>query len=180
MKNVTFIALAFLSILACKKPTNDPAKDPEKPQQTQTGADILWCKVNGTPHLYKVKPTTFKDNGVHAYQLKFADSSVVIEIFANDSKYGDGLDMYINVTGESTKTPSTNTNYKISDNHPHRYSDYYKSDGSDSYKVDSNSSYITFTRFDNTVAAGTFEYHGFNKNNDTVHITDGFFDIVRE
>lgn len=180
MKKIAFIALAILSMLACKKPTNDPTKDPEKPQQTQTGADILWCRVNGTPQLYKGKPTAIRHNGVHAYKQKYADSSVFIIIRGEDSKYSDGLDMCINVTLEAANTPVVNKKYRIADGLPYIYSQYYTINDNKAYRVDSNSSHIIFTRFDETVAAGTFEYHGINKDNALIHITEGFFDIVRE
>ncbi|MCD6065065.1 MAG: hypothetical protein K0R82_2976 [Flavipsychrobacter sp.] len=120
-------------------------------------------------------------DGVHVYQLKFADSSRTVEIYADGTElYRDGIDMHINVTSETANIPLTNKKYKISDNHPYRYSQYNIDSSYKTYWVDSTRSYMIFTRFDNTVGAGTFEYHGFDKNNDTVHITEGFFDIVRE
>lgn len=174
MKYLILMTMVVIG-LGCKKPEESGLSS-----QAETGSDFLWCKVNGAPHLYKGKPTMLHHDGVHVYQLKFADSSSTIEVFADNSRsYSDAIDMHINVTNEIAHVPLTNNKYKIVDNHPYRYSQYIDS-SYQTYWVDSSRSNMIFTSFDNNIAAGTFEYHGFNKDSDTVHITEGFFNIVRE
>lgn len=56
------------------------------------------------------------------------------------------------------------------------YESMYENNFGDYYYPYDNSSTITFTRFDNEVVAGHFEFHG-RKGDTTIHITEGWFDI---
>ena len=182
MKNLSFILLITLfSLTACKKDKKDTDNTPEKPAQTQTGVNILWCKVNGEAHEYRHKKTYMNDNGVNYLIPHFPDGRMAIQVIADDRKYNDMLNLVVNVVSELNmgNIPILNHQYMIVNQPPWRYSYYATGNGNNEYWVDSTISTMAFTRFDDEVVSGTFEYHGVNDNNDTVHITEGFFDMKR-
>ena len=94
MKGLLLAALLVFS-LGCKTPVEEPV-NPTKPQmqtRTETGANIVACKVDGQVHIYRGKATWNDPNGVDF--VRFASNPKHIFLWATQSGYGDDITIRI-------------------------------------------------------------------------------------
>lgn len=163
---------AFLIVLSagCEKASNEE----KMPEQTQSGANIVACKVNGKVHIYSGKPNAVKGDGVSYFrELTGADS--IIQIIADNTlKYNDEIFLsvytfHIEIGKEYTISSEFNRNLAV----------YSWSDPNAPYTTTLNSGHISFKRCDEGVASGNFSFTATNKNGEKVEITEGSFDITR-
>lgn len=167
MRTLTIVLSAFLLFSACKK--DKKKKDDTPPPHTQNGANILSCKVDGVWHNYSGIPTLMHDDGVNYYNM-IGGKGYYTRILADKTEYNDQIviDVY-------EQHPVIGQVYYLS-SESQNLADYIK--GSADYYAPLNSGQIIFTRCDSLVAAGTF-YFTAVRNNDTIKVTEGFFDIAR-
>lgn len=184
MKHLLALSIFSLVLFSCKKST---PPEPAKSQfyvltPSQTGENVLVFKIGDATHIYSGTPTYFNDNGVK-YSLAVSKGvSEGIVIYADNTNYNDGLMLFANINDESQppNTPIIGKKYHLSTN-THFHSFYYTGQGNDDETYNSNDSLstITFTRFDDKVIAGTFEFHSKTNNGKEIDLLDGFFDIPR-
>jgi hypothetical protein len=168
------IILIFLlfTIASCDKYPEMPYVR-YKPEQTQEGKQILWCSTPCDTISARGEPGLLNSEGVSSIidtsfiRIKArASINTFVEIilyarFSQHSKRADGK-------------PLLGTKYYL-DRGGRDRSTYTIPDGG-TFVADTTLSYIMFTRFDDSIVAGTFEFHGQNQNTCT-DITDGFFDV---
>lgn len=179
MKKITTLVLfSVLLVVSCKKRKEDE-KD-KRPTPTQTGRNILWCKVNGSVHEYNTLSTWNSPDGVFAaIHYFFKDKG--FSISAGSSEYNDYMLFIVLPRSEDTMQVKLQVGqaYNIV-NHSEQNS-YYRIGSYNAYQSDTGRSALVFSRFDENIVSGTFEFHGYNSaTKDSIHLTEGFFDILRQ
>lgn len=135
------------------------------PAYSSSGKNVLGCKVNGQVHLYSGIRTLSNDNGVDYF-----NGNTEISVDADNSSYNDYMRiLFYHLNNLSVGTTYYFTNDSIS------YATYLIGNGSQSYTT--GSGYVKFTRLDNMVAAGIFEYTAYSITGDSVKVTEGRFDV---
>lgn len=180
------VLLIVSQLLSCKKAKDNPPAPVIDTSSTywptQNGANRLVFKKDKSYHIYSGTRTLLSDNGVVSFLIKNPDGTNGIRIMADDKKYDDELTLFVTVVSETNKEniPVIGHRYNLSRN-IYDYSVYYTGNGSDDQRFRSNDSLstITFTRFDDKVIAGTFEFHSVTNKGKTVDLTEGYFDIPR-
>jgi len=144
------------------------------PEATQSGKNILACKVNGKVHIYEGKRSYLNSNGVTA-QRYMSGTEILIRVHADKREdYDDNIEMEI-----VADQPDINKEYIFSKEDSKDRAEYYVGQSNENkYYTKSSSGYIKFTRFDKAVAAGVFMFTAYRDNGDKVEITEGFFDIT--
>jgi|GEM_PF-6950143 len=181
MKFLIPVIVLCIAVAACSKKSNEPQYQP-----SQTGADILYCKINGVEHVYRHKGTYLNDNGVNIMLPRNPDSSRSVQISADDVQYGDGMYLYADVWEE----PDGQVVMDLDKRYPMLHSFYDESayiqhiiskEGNFTfeYLIDTAQSFVVFTRFDEKVISGRFYFEAHYKDSLHVTATDGFFDIAR-
>jgi hypothetical protein len=155
-----------LVFAACKKDDNTP----EIPPPTQTGQNVIWCKIDGELQSYSGKINAFRNQGVKA-TFPFGAQEVYIKGI-DRTKNGSYNDIVILA---STENMELNKPRKMVTASPGSRS-YYENHG---YYYALDNATITFTKFESTLIAGTFEMHCKN-DSQNIHITEGWFDILIE
>ena len=158
---------AFLLFSACKKDKNKNGDTP--PPQTQNGANILSCKVDGVWHNYNGKRTYMHDDGVD-FNIYGSANGFYAQIYVDKTEYNDFIIIRV-----FEQNPEVGKVYELS-SESQNMADYIK--GSADYYAPLKSGQIIFTRCDSAVAAGTFYFTAVRDSNKVV-VTEGFFDIAR-
>lgn len=175
MKNIlAFTLFITLALSACKKDLSTEPVDPNQlPPATEIGANILACKVNGKAHIYTSTSSLFSENGVYLSRIKNGQETRLL-IGATENKYEDHIQIEI-----------YEPEWKIVLNKEYRLSNEKKDDASyflrnipKEYKTTINSGHIIFSQYNDNVVAGKFSFTLYNDSNDSVVITEGFFDIA--
>lgn len=168
MKITVLLFCALLLIGSCGK-TEDSAPTP-----TQTGNNTVFCIINGTTFIFHGIPTTAYYHGV-----KIADkTSSLGGYFISAVNSGNSYN-YLTFGIRTTKAEPGMSYNPASWWEGGVYISHYiqEENGIEvEYLFDSTNSYIHITRFDNDVAAGTFEFHGMSGTKH-IDIINGFFDI---
>ena len=170
MRYLLILFLCCLAICGCKK-------EKEKlPAATQSGKNILACKVNGKVHIYEGKRSNSNDNGVDAGRYLSVNHFVIRVHADNADDYNDNLTMQV-----FADKPELNKEYIFSKEDSKDGAEYYIGENYvNIYTTKSSSGYIKFSRFDTSVMAGIFMFTAYNDHGAKVEITEGFFDIVPE
>ena len=166
------LAVAVVILTGCKK-TN---KKVEMPLASQGGENTMGCYVNSVLHSYRGEYLYASPDGV-----RFIDYTANYQhcYIRGSGPLGDEAngDIYINAYMPNL-LPYT------------FYPDLYGASGATSlqrelptvqYLVKPNDpfNFVFFTRIDNSVAAGQFQFRAYSADGDSVYITHGRFDIAR-
>jgi hypothetical protein len=173
MRRIIIVLFACSLVCGCKKKID---AGPSMPSPTQTGQNIIACKVNGKTIIYSGIPTYLNDVGVRFGKYKM-DNGIALNVEGHETEgHDDNLTLLI-----YELDPTVNGQYTFSTEITNDYAQYYTGEGfaNDTYKTKNGSGYMKFTRYDSTVVAGTFEFTAYNPNGAKVEITEGFFDIKR-
>ncbi len=171
-------ALLFLIVLSvqkcqCKKddPTPTPIPQPIPcdtclPAITTTGQNTFGCRVNGKVWL---PLDGYMEPGVY---VDILGKQLIVE--GNNSLINENIGILVK--------PISDTGYISFPTNLLTYSSasYFNKSMTKYYNIDTiQKGYIYFLRVDyiNGVFSGTFAFDAYNNKNDTVHITDGRFDI---
>jgi hypothetical protein len=183
MKNVYLLSLLFLSAVICLSPSckkHDDNIDPlsQLPPATQTGANTSGCLVNGQAYL--TSGSTF---GGPIKQCNYiylnGGYNFFVEGYAKESSKSTGL--YIRT--DSLAISEGQTFVFKTWTHGYASAGYdvaYSPSGYDSYTTNNSvSGQLHITKFDQTkqIISGTFFFNAVNSKGDTVHVTDGRFDM---
>ena len=132
----------------------------------------MGCYVNGSLRVYSGQPTALTGGGVY-----FS--------YSGDPFY------YASIGGGSTGSQEGNVHLYLYSSELKQDSVYRNLKGAQQvtnfifdmteYNVKSNDpfNYVAFSRIDNSVAAGMFQFRGYASNGDSVKVTLGQFDIAR-
>ncbi len=174
----SYLVLIVLNCLlagSCKKVATNPVVPVEPmPNPTETGANILACKVNGKLHIYKDKMTWSQPDGV-SFSKREDQLEKFTYIRGNESDYGDAVSMKI-----FTWNIIVGKEYKFSVNENKDFADYVL-DGfgtENTYFTSDGSGFVKFSRYDSLVAAGTFAFTAYSMGGKKVEVTEGCFDIA--
>ena len=174
MKKYSFLlAFLFLNLTACKKDKDNYGNPlPQQlPPITTQGKNTFGCLVNGEVWLPEVKPSQmFQYPLTSSYQNLLFD--VTAKRYLSNENILEVMTLYLNnVNGEGMYLLNTN---QIPSG---AYGDYinYCIYVTDSTKVGN----VEIIKFDitNKIIAGTFEMKLWKDGCDTIHITDGRFDV---
>lgn len=158
MKNLfkIFLATAAFFIVSSCSDDNDKASNSvdQLPPATQTGANTFGCLINGKP--FVIKNTSYQ---VAIYQgglLQFGAQGMTMKI--NDPF---SINNQIDLTGKAR--------YIVNPDEVSCYYDFEHCFGGN----------VKFTRIDqvNHIISGTFEFSTVNDDCETIHITNGRFDL---
>ncbi|WP_276132960.1 DUF6252 family protein [Polluticoccus soli] len=179
MRGVLLIAALVVFAVGCKKPTEKPANptEPQMPTSTETGANTVACRVNSEVHIYKGVPTYLNADGV-LFGLYPDRNEYFLQVTAGGiAEYKDNIWLLLYDTAVQLNTQYP---FSVTETDKNR-AEYSVEAGSYSkiYKTKGSSGFIKFTRYDKTVAAGTFEFAAYNDQGEKIEITEGFFDISR-
>ena len=167
------VALSPLGLLLSLGLGCDKKEDVPKLEPTMDGRNFVHYKVDGRTIIVSGEPTLFSPAGVSISRMKHPNEPIVVQLAAWGE---DDDDMLIEVP---TEYPALATRYPAINRGPFIQSWYYKGNGNHKCYFDSATSFVTFTRFDSSVAAGTFEAHGTTDTGGSFHLTEGWFDIAR-
>ena len=173
-KYLIIFAALLLGIAACDKKQKD-----NYPAVTNEGKNIWACKINGSPLIYKGKPTFGNENGVFA--TAFTSGS------ATD------LTLYGSLTNGPTDKTAQSIEFSTSliqigekvffavDSCSYYYIDDNDQLNTKAYISYYHSGWVRFERFDSQIISGEFELKVVRESNntDTLNITQGRFDIAR-
>ena len=176
----SLLALLVLTafVTSCAKKSTEPiTPGPKMPKATQTGQNIVACRVNGNIQIYTGPQTYLDEDGV-SFGMYSDMGDLYVSINASGSqKYDD--DIYLDVYDTSI---SINTDSRFSSTEIDKVQGEYikQIDGlSTIYRSKEGGGVIRFTRYDNEVVAGTFSFAAY-KADEKVNVTEGFFDIKVE
>jgi len=183
MKNRLKLLLLFLAAVICIAPSckkSNPAPvDPlsQLPPATQTGANTFGCLVNGQAFL----PSSNFSSGQTPYQCNYIYTNGGYNFFVEGSNQA-GSNYISEISLGTVLLP-------IHENQTLNLEDYNVSGKAcgaydiilrDSYTTKSNVKgqlYISKLDSINQIVAGTFFFNAVNSNGDTVHVTNGRFDM---
>jgi hypothetical protein len=158
------LALIIVFAAACKKPDNS------KP--TQWGSNNASFVINGTRHYFKGEKSWGSLNGLYFALIGHPDSSIAFQVMIEDQN-----EFLLMIVDANIPVPVIGKPYVISERYPYVYSFFYTMpEVNHRYYVDTATSRLTFTRYDDEVVAGTFQFNGKNDSGATISITDGWFD----
>ena len=164
--------IASLFFCGCKKSDNTI----QLPPATHSGADVIGCKINNQVYVFAGAGQKFSQGGTGVIYYLVYDS-----VF---SCSGVTLDPHFNIELNCTFNPVLSTQVL----HPNSTSAWGASfsffngttlvDNSNTFYTDSlHNGTITFTYYNGTIIAGTFEFDAINGNDSVIHVTEGRFDI---
>ena len=186
MKNLKI--LSFFTLIShlfcfaqCKKHKSPGNPVDQLPPETQTGANTFGCLINGQAFLpkgpslspilqcaYQYLNTNYSQG--YFFQLSGSDRSKSTDI-TSVGIYTDSLNINENV-------------FQLGDNKPGNAYGFYSRKNLQGvnmalYTTSNLAGQLTVTRFDeiNQIVSGTFWFNAVNTNGDTVHVTDGRFDM---
>jgi hypothetical protein len=144
------------------------------PQRTETGANVVACKVNGNVQRYSGRFSWNHPDGV-SFGNYIADHYTFLK--ARSDKYNDhiGIVLY-------TFDIEVGKEYIVSREDAQDFAQYYTGSGTsaNTYTTENGAGVVKFTRYDSIVAAGTFSFSAVNPSGEEVKITEGFFDVSRK
>jgi hypothetical protein len=179
------VSLLFISLTASECKKHKPPSNPvdQLPPETQIGANTFGCLINGEVFLPK-------GGGINPvltcyYQYIYYPSPVgyVFQVKANN-KSDPSFFQSINILVDSLKLIEGNT-YNLQESIRGRARGNYVKAKTDNTSYDNYFTYfpssgeLVIKRFDeiNQIASGTFWFNAVNSNGDTIHVTDGRFDM---
>jgi hypothetical protein len=152
--------------LGCKKD--------KMPKPTRDGTNKIACKVNGDVVIFSGKCSFMTPLCVSLDIRGFPapDTTKGISLHANGE---DNLsfNFYLDI-----EDPVIGKLYEMTYHYP--YENSFCNLAKVKYYVDTALSSVTFSRFDDKVRAGYFQFVGISKEGNMVQITEGWFDIPRE
>ncbi|MCC8425347.1 hypothetical protein [Mucilaginibacter sp. UR6-11] len=182
MKNNFPITLLICAVIflspSCKKKSVAPLS--KLPAATQTGANTFGCLINGaafTPHTKSFLNSAFQANYVYyngGYNLLVSAS--------NDSNTDYVKGVFLQTTNLAVTEGQTLSleNYNQNGKAFAVYGIFYNLQPPNQYQTtDKVSGQLHITKFDQTrqIISGTFFFDAINGKGETVHITDGRFDM---
>jgi hypothetical protein len=186
MKFKSFLILAslFFIILTsskCKKDKTSVDPVSQLPPATQTGANTFGCLVNGK--VFLPKGPSLNPILTCYYQYIYYPSPVgyVFQVAASDNSNSSILNG-VNIGCDSLKLEEGKS-YPLQEVaegfSTGNYRHYTNTSLDDFYTYSPYSGELMLKKFDaiNQIAAGTFWFNAVDTNGDTVHITDGRFDM---
>lgn len=158
-------------MFSCSKP--EVKNEPVPPSRTDTGANILVCRVDGKLLIYQGITNAFDGNKVtyHKWNSQIRKS---INIRANGGSLANDVDVEL-----FTWDIEIGKEYALSDSVNGYIAKYGAgSAGNPYYNASQYSGKIVFRRLDDSVAAGDFSFDAYNvKGEKVAAITDGYFDV---
>jgi len=185
--SLVFIAAALM-LAGCKK-KYDP--DPSLPPATQTGANTFGCLVNGKVLVPQNDHSVLCDGCQSPLSVSYQPfvsvnnyNQINLSIGASDEP-SNGIWRSVYLLVKNTAVTEGKTIILKSDTAAIGASARYTSDISGDYKLTGyNTTQIvtgelTISKLDqiNKFISGTFKFNAVNSNKDTVHVTDGRFDV---
>lgn len=170
MRSIWVLILICLVVGSCKK-----SSDEKMPKATQSGENIVACKVNGKVQIYKGKENYLSGGEVYFIpQARGIGVDAIIRAGSNEN--GDVIRIHV-----VTSQIEINKEYAFNNENDKQwaYATYNKQISQDIlFKTSEGSGYTKFTRYDGGIAAGEFEFTAYNDKGEKVTITEGFFDIT--
>ena len=174
------VCLTILMMAGCKK--NKPKTELEKlPPITQTGANTFGCLINGQVFLPKGPSLNPILTCYYQYIYSPSSSGYVFQVAARDNSHPSILNS-VNILCDSVKLEESKT-YTLQEvvrglsrgNYRH----FTDTSLDDFFTYSPFSGELFLKRFDETnqIASGTFWFNAVDTNGDTVHVTDGRFDM---
>lgn len=181
MKVKFLTVIVCISLFSCSKLSNTIPTI--TPLPTEEGKNTFTFKRDGKVHVYKSKFTgPWDEHGFHVGPYK-ANEKYYVKLTARDGNtWDDHLQILVQMNNETNQfvKPDLNRVYHIADDYPSFYIDYKKGDQEDDthFLPISEKCTVIFTRYDDSIAAGRFEYHGKNKRGEEISLTEGQFDVT--
>ncbi|MEO6868077.1 MAG: DUF6252 family protein [Ginsengibacter sp.] len=175
-------SLIFISLTAseCKKHKSGNPID-QLPAETQTGANTFGCLINGQVFLPKGPSLNPILTCYYQYIYSPSSSGYVFQVAARDNSHPSILNS-VNILCDSVKLEESKT-YTLQEvvrglsrgNYRH----FTDTSLDDFFTYSPFSGELFLKRFDETnqIASGTFWFNAVDTNGDTVHVTDGRFDM---
>lgn len=161
MKTLYLLAVAAVLMAAgCKKDNN------VLPSPTRNGSNIAACYLDGKSTLFGGKMVTAESSGVKINNYVFKDGTKGLQLLLRNSNCM--IELYVRV-----EHPAYGVAYHLS------YPESMIHVDSLNESVESNTSNIIFYRFDDGVAAGSFNCNWTNYTSAFIDVEDGFFDVGR-
>ena len=161
MKTYLFLSLVAALVVGCKK----DGPEAGLPAATQEGKNTFGCLVDGQVFVPK-NPSGINSSSREPLEVSLYHTDLLV------SARGDG---YVDFALRNAFRPGT---YILGETRTGSYGSYDVSAGS--YYTDADhTGTVTLTRIDTVakIAAGTFQFTCFNRNGQTVTVTDGRFDV---
>ena len=168
--------LLVLLVAACTKADDDTPTTPldELPLATQVGANTFGCLIDGVPFVNGGGGNALQDVIAQYQSTPFEDLSVVgknIVSTPSDLTVESVIFRTISIEVDDTQPSFQSNSYRI------------KNNGTENrYFIDSTKHYsyeITYHNPTTNIVAGTFENYSYCPiTGDTIHITDGRFDVI--
>ena len=172
MKRILFV-LALLPVLlaaACTKADDDTLTTPldELPPATQVGANTFGCLINGVPFVNQ-------GGGLSVQNINANYSNNPSRLFVNAFDYSNGSE---NARIVSLRIYDPEINGSVP---PTSWTCIVMRDGGEiEYSIILDSYNIEISRFEDNIAAGTFDMKAISNisNTDTLTVTNGRFDVI--
>ncbi|MEO5944728.1 MAG: DUF6252 family protein [Ferruginibacter sp.] len=188
MKNyrlLTLLILLFtisLTTSKCKKNKTPANPDEQLPPETQSGSNTFGCLVDGKVFLPKRPFGALNPVLTCYYEYIYYPSPVgyVFQVSASDNS-SPSLPINLNILFDSSKI-MVNKYFLQNGNKGYARGNYRKFTNNvldDYYTFSQSSGELNIKKFDeiNQIISGTFWFNAVNALGDTVHVTDGRFDM---